>query len=107
MAGIAMLARELGAKLSLPVRPSLIRRTRFAVPQSALESMRERESNVRNAFISNCAKPLARFDKVIIVDDVLTTGSTANALSATLRRDGFAGRIAVWCVVRANLRRRD
>ena len=42
-------------------------------------------------------------DSIIVLDDILTTGATTNAVADALKRCG-AGRICVWSVARAVLR---
>jgi predicted amidophosphoribosyltransferase len=58
---------------------------------------RERRRNLHGAFA--CARPL-RGAPVVIVDDVLTTGATADALAGALREAG-AGSVSVWAVALA------
>ncbi len=87
------LAEELGRLWDLPVDP-LLRRTRLVQPQRGL-SLAERRSNVRGAFAAESA-PAA----VWLVDDVYTTGATANACASALRRAG-ARRVDVVCLARA------
>jgi predicted amidophosphoribosyltransferase len=64
----------------------------------ALLTARERRRNVRGAFALE--HPL-HVTHVTIVDDVLTTGSTANALARTLKRGGVK-QVSVWAVARAS-----
>jgi len=87
------LAEELGRLWDLPVEP-LLRRTRLVQPQRGL-SLAERRSNVRGAFAAEFS-PAA----VWLVDDVYTTGATANACASALRRAG-ARRVDVVCLARA------
>jgi predicted amidophosphoribosyltransferase len=77
------LARELGRLWDLPVAP-LLRRTRPLRQQRGLPRT-ERRRNVRGAFR---AEPVR--GRILLVDDVYTTGSTVAAASSALRAAGAA-----------------
>lgn len=85
-------ARELG----LPVHDRLVRRIRATEEQAALPAGARRR-NLRGAFVA-IADALPR--RVAIVDDVLTTGATAESLARTLRQAGCRW-IEIWAVARA------
>jgi predicted amidophosphoribosyltransferase len=76
------LARELGERWSLPVTAALAR-TRPAPRQRGL-SLADRRRNVAGAF-GPAGEPPPR---VALVDDVYTSGSTANAAAGALRKAG-------------------
>ena len=73
----------------------LVQRHRATPSQSTL-SAAARKSNLLGAFTAR-----QRCDnlRVAIVDDVLTTGSTATAMATTLR-DAGASHIEIWCMAR-------
>lgn len=75
-----MLARGVASALECPCRPELLSRPRPTRSQTGL-SREERWKNVRDAFSaeSECAG-----GQWLIVDDVLTTGSTAMAVAQSL-----------------------
>jgi ComF family protein len=75
-----------------------VMRTHATVPQSGL-SLQGRSENVRNAFEVVEAGRVRERD-VILVDDVMTTGATASACAAALRRAG-ARRVVVLTLARA------
>ncbi len=77
-----LLARETAFRLSLPVRP-LLRRVRDTAPQSGLPKDR-REENIAGVFASRPAAGL----KLLLLDDVMTTGATAAAAARALRQAG-------------------
>lgn len=90
---IAMFAAEL---TGIPLEDRIARRPRATVEQTALPAA-ARRSNLRGAFeIRASSVPL----RVAIVDDVLTTGATAEALALALRRAGCR-HVEVWAVARA------
>jgi len=90
------LARPLAHTLRLPMDPGAVRRVRDTADQTEL-SARERRRNLRGAFEATPRRVAGRH--VAIVDDVLTTGASCDALASALRRAG-AQRIDVWCVAR-------
>lgn len=92
------LARTISAVLGLPVRHDLCARTRPTEPQARL-SATERVRNMRGAFAANGEVTGLR---LAIVDDVVTSGQTANALAKVLRRAG-AIHIEVWALARAGI----
>jgi ComF family protein len=81
------LARELSRRWSLDTE-ELLRRTRRVRPQRGL-ARAERRRNVSGAFEAR-APP----SSVLVVDDVYTTGATANAAASALRAAG-ASRVEV------------
>lgn len=86
----AELARHLAADLGAPYRPEVTTRARRTRRQVGLGA-RAREDNVRGAFrVPEEHKPALHGRRVLIVDDVLTTGATASALARTLKRAGAA-----------------
>ncbi len=90
------IARFAGELLALPVARNLASRVRPTEEQAALPAM-VRRINVSGAFAVRDVEPPAA---VAIVDDVLTTGSTADALARELKRAGCR-RVEVWAVARA------
>jgi predicted amidophosphoribosyltransferase len=77
----ARLAHELGRSWELPVRP-VLRRTRPLRPQRGL-GRAERRRNVQGAFRAGEVG-----GRVLLVDDVYTTGATVSAAATALRRAG-------------------
>jgi len=90
----ARLARELGAVWGIPVAP-LLERSGSGRRQAGL-AQAERRTNVRGLFR---ARGQAR-GRVVLVDDVYTTGATAAACATALRKAG-AGAVEVVCLARA------
>lgn len=96
----ALLAREIGRIWNAPVRQP-VRRAKATAPQAGLTNAKRR-ANVSGAFI---AKKNARLDgaRVLLVDDVLTTGATAAACARALKRAG-AKHVALLAVARTDRR---
>ncbi|MCX7818553.1 MAG: ComF family protein [Kiritimatiellae bacterium] len=92
----AELARELAARLGLPARGTAAR-IRHTATQTRL-TLAERAANVRDAFRPVHARRW-RGARVLLVDDVMTTGATAHACARALREGGAAS-IAVITVSR-------
>jgi len=82
----ALLAEEVARRLGRPLR-ALLSRVRDAPPQSKVPAA-ERPRNVRGAFASS---PRARGLRLLLVDDVMTTGATAFEAARTLRASGASG----------------
>ena len=76
----ALLAHELGIEYV----PNLLRRSRNTVSQTTL-SLEERKENVSRAFISG---ELGDHERILVVDDILTTGATVSSSAVTLKEAG-------------------
>jgi ComF family protein len=88
------LAAALAERWSLPLATLLSRRRRL--PRQRGLSLAERRRNVRGGFVANGGVPRT----VCLVDDVYTTGATANACASALRHGG-ARTVDVVCLARA------
>jgi ComF family protein len=80
----ALLAREVAARLGAPLDCSLVRRVRATHVQAALPRS-ARASNVRRAF---SVRPSVSKARVLLVDDVRTTGSTLSEAALALTEAG-------------------
>ncbi|MBL1277846.1 MAG: ComF family protein [Ectothiorhodospiraceae bacterium] len=89
------LARPIAKRLNIPLNLSVVQRRVATPPQSDL-TRQERLKNIRNVF--NVVKPVD--GHVVIIDDVMTTGSTVEELAKTLLRAG-AEQVDVWVCARA------
>jgi competence protein ComFC len=91
------LANCLSRATKIPVNANLLERMEFTRTQTTL-TRSERAANVRNAFR---LRKKQRLDgkKIILLDDVLTTGATTSACAKVLQKAG-AAEICVWTVAR-------
>jgi ComF family protein len=90
-----LLAARIARLHDLRLLPNACRRVRDTPPQSVLP-WKERKKNVRNAFL--CDMDLTG-KRVALVDDVLTTGASLNALAEAVSKRG-AVEISTWVVAR-------
>jgi ComF family protein len=89
------LARTLAHEFGLPLLRRGVER-RVPTASQTMASAHERRANVANAF---AVRGDVRGLRLAIVDDVITTGATVNALAAALLAAG-AARCAAWAVAR-------
>src|SRR5690606_34824175 len=72
----------------LPFEPLAVTRTRATRRQVGLPA-RERQENVRGAFrVPEEARIMVKGRRIIVVDDVFTTGATVSAVARALKRAG-------------------
>jgi len=95
-----LLAREIGRHWKIPVRKG-VHRKRATVAQAGLTSA-QRRKNVQGAFEPNKRTQLDGL-RVLLVDDVLTTGATASACARALKRAG-AARVSLITLARRDRR---
>jgi ComF family protein len=84
----AALAHVIGQQSGLPVMPELLRRRKRTRRQVGL-TRAERQDNLQGAFVvPTDVKENVRGKRILLVDDVATTGSTGNAAARILLRAG-------------------
>jgi ComF family protein len=87
------LAQTLARRLHLPCRTRLLQRLQPTRPQAELDR-RERIANVQGAFGVR-PDPWVRLSRILLVDDVFTTGATGDSCAKVLKRAGAASVVVV------------
>jgi ComF family protein len=93
-----LLAKHISRRLRLPIDVSSVAKIRDTRPQSTLGE-KERRRNIRGAFRVLRLAPIER-TRILVVDDVCTTGATIEELAAVLL-DAGAQRVDAVTVARA------
>lgn len=91
-----LLSREIGRECSIDVADKALIRQRYTESQVPLSRF-QRMSNVKGAF-SVLDSSLIGGKKILLVDDIMTTGSTLNECSSVLRKYGAS---SVYCLTAA------
>lgn len=94
------IAKRVARDLGLPARHDLLHRLR-QTPQQAQLNRRERDANLRGAFMpaGAQARSAAKDRRIALVDDVMTTGTTANEAARALLEAG-ARAVHIWVLAR-------
>jgi ComF family protein len=93
----ARLAAPLGRAANIPLNEKILRRVNPTATQTLL-TRAQRAVNMKNAFAVRPGVRLAG-QRIIVVDDVFTTGATTSACAQALRGAG-AAEVCVWTVAR-------
>ena len=96
-----LLAREVSAALGVPVRGGVLEHTGRGGAQARQKGLEARRQNAGKNFTARPGVDLSG-KRVLLVDDVLTTGSTAGRCASLLRERGAE----VWVAVAATTRRK-
>lgn len=83
-----LLAEELAKRLQLPCEATLIKR-RHTRPQSGLHKAAQRRANAAGAYACPDAERV-RGKRLLLVDDIVTTGATLSECAKVLRENGCA-----------------
>ncbi len=82
-----LIARELSSHFQIPLRNDFVVRTKYGTPQADVADHNLRSKNIENVFsVPDHDGPMPAH--IILVDDVVTTGSTLNACARTLKEAG-------------------
>jgi ComF family protein len=87
-----LIARGVSEVTSIPLRSDMVRRKKFTQTQTTL-SLEERKDNMEEAFV--CGSSEVRGKTIILVDDIITTGSTIQSCADGLKKAGALRIIAI------------
>jgi ComF family protein len=88
-----LLARELSRLCGVPLAERGLARRRNTPPQAGSADAEARKRNVADAFVAD--RRWAEGKRVLVIDDVMTTGATLDACARALRQAGAA---SVWAL---------
>lgn len=90
-----LLAREVSARTGVPVRCDIVARKKKTMPQKHLDGV-QRQNNLKKAF--KILRNDVKLNTIVIIDDIYTTGSTVDAMTAALQEAGVKN---IYCAVLA------
>ena len=91
-----IIAQTIGELSRIPIVTDAVVRTQYTKAQSELDR-EHRLDNVAQAFSVSLTK-LCAYSHIVLVDDVLTTGSTLNTVCNAIYKEYPHMRISVWCM---------
>lgn len=85
----AYVAEVIGRKSGIPVLPDALLRNRYTRPQKSLDD-KQRKENLKDVFSVNPVwrEKISAYHRVLMIDDIYTTGATLEACGAVLRDAG-------------------
>lgn len=95
------LANSLSKRTGLPVLSQSVTRAKQTPPQALLNA-KDRRRNLKSAFALTSETDLLGLNEVALVDDVMTTGATMEAVASVLKKRFPELRIQVWVLARAS-----
>ncbi len=82
----ALLAEKVSERTGIPLYEDLVLRIRDTAPQKNLDAM-QRQNNLKKAF--KIGRNDVKLNRLILIDDIYTTGATADAVTTVLRQSGI------------------
>jgi len=90
------IARVIAKRLKVPIAYDAVIKKHSTLAQSGLNA-KERQKNIKNAF---SVMNVEDYKHVLVIDDVVTTGSTVNEMAKALKKSGIE-RVGVLSIARA------
>ena len=87
----ALLAEKIADMTGIPLYEDLVLRVRDTAPQKKLDAI-QRQNNLKKAF--KIGRNDVKLDRLILIDDIYTTGATVDAVAKVLRQYG-SGKVYV------------
>ncbi|MBR5514043.1 MAG: ComF family protein [Ruminococcus sp.] len=100
-----LIAREVGRTLKIDVSTDIVKKVRKTTQQKTL-SKRERKVNLINAFDVSIPDKI-KDKRILLIDDVCTTGSTLTEITVLLRKNGAAEVHCAVCCKTPDIRKED
>lgn len=82
-----LLAKEISKIIKVPIQPQILYKVKNTVPQSSLNK-KQRKENAKGAYEVKNASKLGN-KKILIIDDIYTTGNTVNECTNMLIKNGI------------------
>lgn len=88
-----IIAHALGKRLGIPVKTDLLIRVKKTIPQVEMKDRDKRLANMKDVFAIKNPQSAIRNSRIMLVDDVFTTGATLRSAASVLKH---AGAKMVW-----------